>query len=139
MCLSDAGNGLRNTDFVSSWSSGFYAGASWNKSLAYQRGTGMGSEFNKKGVNVLLGPVAGPMGCVVLSGRNWECFSSDPYLAGALVYKTVEATQNVGVITSVKHYIANLQESYRMPANGMESVSSNIDDTKMHESYLWSF
>ncbi|EAA31422.1 glycoside hydrolase family 3 protein [Neurospora crassa] len=83
MCLSDAGNGLRNTDFVSSWSSGFYAGASWNKSLAYQRGTGMGSEFNKKGVNVLLGPVAGPMGCVVLSGRNWECLSfTDSLRAG---------------------------------------------------------
>lgn len=82
----------------------------------------MGSEFSKKGVNVLLGPVVGPMGRVVLSGRNWEglsltvsnpqeglsvdnCglgFSSDPYPAGALVYKTVEVTQNVGVITSVK-------------------------------------
>ncbi|KAK3499907.1 glycoside hydrolase [Neurospora hispaniola] len=98
MCLSDAGNGLRNTDFVSSWSSGLHVGASWNKSLAYQRGTGMGSEFNNKGVNVLLGPVVGPMGRVVLSGRNWEGFSSDPYLAGALVYKTVEATQNVGNI-----------------------------------------
>ncbi|EGO60556.1 hypothetical protein NEUTE1DRAFT_119714 [Neurospora tetrasperma FGSC 2508] len=102
MCLSDAGNGLRNTDSVSSWSSGIHVGASWNKSLAYQRGTGMGSEFNKKGVNVLLVPVVGPMGRVVLSGRNWEGFSSDPYLAGALVYKTVEAIQNVGVITSVK-------------------------------------
>jgi beta-glucosidase len=27
MCLSDAGNGLRNTDFVSSWPSGIHAGA----------------------------------------------------------------------------------------------------------------
>lgn len=82
----------------------------------------MGSEFNKKGVNVLLGPVVGPMGRVVSSGRNWEglsltvshpqeglsvdnCglgFSSDPYLAEALVYKTVGAIQNIGVITSVK-------------------------------------
>lgn len=72
MCLSDAGNGLRNTDFVSSWPSGLHVGASWNKSLAHQRGTGMGREFKKKGVNVLLGPVVGPMGRVVLSGRNWE-------------------------------------------------------------------
>lgn len=29
-------------------------------------------------------------------------FSSDPYLAGALVYETVDAVQDVGVITSVK-------------------------------------
>ncbi|KAA8634208.1 hypothetical protein SMACR_06603 [Sordaria macrospora] len=139
MCLSDAGNGLRNTDFVSSWPSGLHVGASWNKSLAHQRGTGMGREFKKKGVNVLLGPVVGPMGRVVLSGRNWEGFSSDPYLAGALVYETVDAVQDVGVITSVKHYITNEQESNRMPANGMESLSSNIDDKTMHEFYLWPF
>ena len=79
MCLSDAGNGLRNTDFVSSWPSGIHVGASWNKTLAHQRGTGMGSEFRKKGVNVLLGPVVGPIGRVVLSGRNWEGMSTRCY------------------------------------------------------------
>ena len=72
LCLSDAGNGLRNTDFVSSWPSGIHVGASWNKALARQRGAGMGGEFRTKGVNVLLGPVVGPLGRVVLSGRNWE-------------------------------------------------------------------
>jgi beta-glucosidase len=72
MCLSDAGNGLRGTDFVSSWPSGIHVGASWNKALARRRGTGMGGEFRTKGVNVLLGPVVGPAGRVVLSGRNWE-------------------------------------------------------------------
>jgi beta-glucosidase len=77
MCLGDAGNGLRGTDFVSSWPSGIHVGASWNKDLARQRGAGMGGEFRTKGVNVLLGPVVGPAGRVVLGGRNWEgktCF-----------------------------------------------------------------
>jgi beta-glucosidase len=32
----------------------------------------MGGEFKTKGVNVLLGPVVGPAGRVVLNGRNWE-------------------------------------------------------------------
>jgi len=32
----------------------------------------MGGEFKKKGVNVLLGPVVGPLGRVVTGGRNWE-------------------------------------------------------------------
>lgn len=72
MCLGDAGNGLRGTDFVSTWPSGIHVGASWNKVLARQRGAGMGGEFKTKGVNVLLGPVVGPAGRVVLSGRNWE-------------------------------------------------------------------
>ena len=72
MCLGDAGNGLRGTDFVSTWPSGIHVGASWNKVLARQRGSGMGGEFKTKGVNVLLGPVIGPAGRVVLNGRNWE-------------------------------------------------------------------
>lgn len=37
----------------------------------------MGGEFRRKGVNVLLGPVVGPVGRVVEGGRNWEGFSVD--------------------------------------------------------------
>lgn len=120
MCLSDAGNGLRGTDFVSTWPSGIHVGASWNKALTRRRGSGMGGEFKTKGVNVLLGPVVGPAGRVVLGGRNWEGkisfpqqrsrdqslnltgFSVDPYLSGVLVSETVTAVQAAGVITSTK-------------------------------------
>lgn len=115
----------------------------------------MGGEFRTKGVNVLLGPVVGPAGRVVLSGRNWEGFSVDPYLAGVLVSETVEAVQSVGVIASTKvgtfgeqkhrkpltdtvqHYIGNEQETNRNPSGNVESVSSNIDDKTLHELYLW--
>lgn len=72
MCLSDAGNGLRNTDFVSSWPSGIHVGASWNRDLAASRARGMAAEFKKKGVNVLLGPVVSPVGRTVRTGRYWE-------------------------------------------------------------------
>ncbi len=62
----------------------------------------MGAEFKKKGVNVLLGPVVGPAGRTIRSGRNWEGFSIDPYLSGALVANTVKGVQQAGVITSTK-------------------------------------
>ena len=97
----------------------------------------MGGEFRKKGVNMLLGPVVGPAGRVVLSGRNWEGFSVDPYLSGALVYETIEGIQEQGVMTSTKHYIANEQETNRNPGGNVEAVSSNIDDRTLHELYLW--
>lgn len=45
---------------------------SWNKTLAYERGWYMGGEFRKKGVQVALGPVVGPLGRIVTGGRNWE-------------------------------------------------------------------
>jgi beta-glucosidase len=75
LCLMDAGQGLRGTDFVSGWPSGIHVGASWNKDLARQRAVGMGGEYKTKGVNVALGPVVGPVGRVVTGGRNWEGFS----------------------------------------------------------------
>ncbi|KAH6900622.1 glycoside hydrolase family 3 protein [Thelonectria olida] len=139
LCLSDAGNGLRGTDFVSSYASGLHVGASWNKELAYNRANAMGNEFKKKGVNVALGPVVGPVGRVVRGGRNWEGFSVDPYLSGALVYETVTGIQERGVMTSTKHYIGNEQEGYRNPSGNVSALSSNIDDKTMHELYLWPF
>jgi beta-glucosidase len=77
LCLSDAGNGLRATDFVNGWPSGVHVGAAWNRNLANQRGLQMGGEFKTKGVHVALGPVVGPLGRVAESGRNWEGISND--------------------------------------------------------------
>lgn len=62
----------------------------------------MGGEFRKKGANVMLGPVVGPLGRVAVGGRNWEGFSNDPYLSGALAAETVKGVQDRGVITSTK-------------------------------------
>ncbi|PNP50339.1 hypothetical protein FNYG_15968 [Fusarium nygamai] len=139
LCLSDAGNGIRNTDFVSSWPSGLHVGASWNKDLTRMRGSGLAGESKAKGINVLLGPVAGPIGRVVRGGRNWEGFGVDPYLSGVLTSETVTAIQKVGVMASTKHFIGNEQETNRNPKATVEAVSSNIDDQTMHELYLWPF
>ena len=75
---------------------------SWNRTLAHQRAVYMGQEFHRKGVNLLLGPVVGPLGRVAEGGRNWEGFSNDPYLTGALVYETVQGVQSSGVGVSTK-------------------------------------
>lgn len=142
MCLADAGNGVRGTDYVSAWPAGLHVGASWNKDLTRQRAHFMGSEARVKGVNILLGPMAGPLGRVVMGGRNWEGFSIDPYLTGVLIQETVEAIQNTGVITTTKHFITQEQETHRLPTTIdpiVESVSSNVDDKTMHELYLWPF
>jgi beta-glucosidase len=37
----------------------------------------------------------------------------------------------------MKHFIGNEQETNRVPADGIEAVSANIDDKTMHELYLW--
>ena len=37
-----------------------------------QHAKAFGTEIRTKGVQVILGPVVGPVGRVVLGGRNWE-------------------------------------------------------------------
>ncbi|CAJ2509729.1 Uu.00g056290.m01.CDS01 [Anthostomella pinea] len=139
LCLHDAGNGVRATDLVNSYPSAIHVGASWDRNMTYQRGLYMGKEFKTKGVNVLLGPNAGPLGRTPLGGRNWEGFSVDPYLSGQLNAETIIGHQDAGVIANSKHFIANEQETFRRPYFGVEAVSSNIDDKTLHEFYLWPF
>ncbi|KAH8199034.1 hypothetical protein TruAng_006820 [Truncatella angustata] len=139
MCLHDAGNGVRATDMVSSYPSAIHSGASWDKNLTYERGFYMGKEFKAKGVNVMLGPNAGPLGRSPLAGRNFEGFSVDPYLSGRLNAETIAGSQDAGVIAMIKHFIANEQETYRRPYFGVEAASSNIDDKTLHEFYMWPF
>ncbi|THZ67606.1 putative glycosyl hydrolase [Aureobasidium pullulans] len=142
ICLQDAGNGVRGTDMVNGYPAGIHAGAAWNRNLAYQRAHYMGAEFKAKGVSVALGPVAGPLGKIAEGGRNWEGFSNDPYLSGQLTGETVRGLQN-NVISCVKHWIGNEQETNRNPPFLVEafnqSLSHNMDDRTLHELYAWPF
>lgn len=78
LCLHDAGNGVRLADGVNAYASGVSIGASWNTSLAYQRGLQMGREFRKKGVHVALGPVVGPIGRIATGGQYFVFTRLDP-------------------------------------------------------------
>jgi beta-glucosidase len=55
-------------------------GATFDRTLMRRFGDAMGTEYYKKGINVALLPVAGPLGRVARGGRNWEGFGADPYL-----------------------------------------------------------
>ncbi|KAJ4164934.1 hypothetical protein LMH87_006587 [Akanthomyces muscarius] len=139
MCLHDAGNGVRAAELVNAYPSALHSGASWDRNLTHQRGFHMGGEFKGKGINIALGPNAGPLGRTPLGGRNWEGFSVDPYLSGQLNAETITGIQKAGVIANIKHFIANEQETYRRPYFGVEAASSNVDDKTLHEYYLWPF
>lgn len=142
ICLHDAESGVRGADMVNAYPAGLHTGASWNRHLAYKRAKHIGAEFRRKGINVLLGPVAGPLGRMATGGRNWEGFAADPFLSGRMLYHSVVGIQE-NVIACVKHLVANEQETNRRPPTDIkaynQSVSSNLDDKTMHELYLWGF
>ncbi|TLD36524.1 glycoside hydrolase family protein [Venturia nashicola] len=146
LCMQDSPLGVRFADYASAFPAGGTVAASWDRNVWYQRGHDMGSEHRAKGVDVQLGPVVGPIGRSPAGGRNWEGFSPDPVLSGIAVAKTVKGIQDAGVIACTKHFIGNEQEHFRQAPesagygfNISESISANIDDTTMHELYLWPF
>ncbi|KAL2132311.1 hypothetical protein VTI74DRAFT_3947 [Chaetomium olivicolor] len=105
----------------------------------YARGVAIGKEFRGKGTNVYLGPTVGPLGRKPLGGRNWEGFGSDPVLQAKAAALTIKGVQEQGIIATIKHYIGNEQEMFRMYNPFQPGYSANIDDRTLHELYLWPF
>ncbi|TDZ37458.1 putative beta-glucosidase G [Colletotrichum spinosum] len=148
LCLQDGPLSIRVADYASVFTAGVSAACTWDREIMYERGYAMGREFRAKGAHVALSPVAGPLGRSAYSGRNWEGFSSDPYLTGVAMEETITGHQDAGVQATAKHWIGNEQETMRNPtfdANGtstditMQALSSNIDDRTIHELYMWPF
>jgi beta-glucosidase len=139
LCLQDSPLGLRNTDHNTAFPAGITAGATFDKDLMYARGAALGEEARGKGVNIQLGPSAGPLGRKPKGGRNWEGFGADPTLQAIGGAQTIKGMQSQGVIATIKHYIGNEQEIQRMNSIVQRAYSSNIDDRTLHEMYLWPF
>ncbi|KAH6675714.1 putative beta-glucosidase A [Halenospora varia] len=141
LCLQDSPLGVRFADSVSAFPSGMNVAATWQTRLFKSRGLAMGQEHKGKGVDVQLGPVAGPIGRVPAGGRNWEGFSPDPVLTGIAMAETIKGIQDAGVVANAKHYVGNEQEHNREATNNgaVPAYSANIDDKTMHELYLWPF
>ncbi|NLA10332.1 MAG: beta-glucosidase, partial [Microbacteriaceae bacterium] len=107
-------------------------GSSWDVELAQRVGVALGVESAIENVAVILGPGVN-IKRSPLCGRNFEYFSEDPIVSGAMGAALVAGTQSMGVGTSVKHFAANNQEHDRM------RTSSDIDPRPLREIYLRSF
>lgn len=139
LCFADGPDGIRGQEFVSAFPAGIHLGATWDKELMYRYGRALGEEYHGRGVNVALGPVAGPLGRIARGGRNWEGFSNDPYLSGAGMGAVTRGIQDAGVIATPKHWLLNEQEFRRRESELGEAVSSNVDDRTLHELYVFPF
>jgi beta-glucosidase len=107
-------------------------GASFNPQLAREGGAMIGREARLRGMNVLLG---GGINLVrdVRNGRNYEYYSEDPLVSAALGAAAVEGTQGEGVISTLKHFALNDNETNRHWQNAV------IDPAALRESDLLAF
>ncbi|KAJ0417604.1 glycoside hydrolase superfamily [Aspergillus carlsbadensis] len=133
LCLQDGPLSSRFANPITVFPAGINAGATWDRDLIRRRGAAMSAESKALGVNVQLGPALGALGKIPSAGRNWEGFSSDPYLMGIATAETIHGMQGSGVQACAKHFLLNEQEHNR------ETISSNADDRTVHELYLWPF
>jgi beta-glucosidase-like glycosyl hydrolase len=92
----------------------------------YARAVAIGQEFRGKGANIYLGPTVGPIGRKPLGGRNWEGFGADPVLQAVAGRLTIKGVQDQGVIATIKHFIGNEQEMFRMYNIFQPGYSANI-------------
>ena len=107
-------------------------GSSWDPDLVRRVGEAVGREAREQDVAVVLGPGIN-IKRSPLCGRNFEYFSEDPAVSGALGAALVEGLQSQGVGASVKHFAANNQETDRM------RVSAEVDERTLREIYLPAF
>ena len=124
----------------------FYAsecviGATWNKDLANDMGVMVGLEslvgYTKGDGRTYSGWYAPAVNIhrSPFSGRNWEYYSEDPYLSGAMGTQVVIGAQSKGVYTYVKHFALNDQETNR-DTNGLVTWA---EEQTFREIYLKPF
>ncbi|MET8979476.1 glycoside hydrolase family 3 C-terminal domain-containing protein [Streptomyces sp. NPDC004539] len=124
--------GINDSEPATSFPTGSATGSSWDPGLVEEMGRALGREARALGVDVLLGPGVN-MKRSPLCGRNFEYFSEDPLLSGAIGAAWVKGVQSQGVGACVKHFAANNQETNRM------RIDAQVDERSLREIYLPAF
>jgi beta-glucosidase len=106
--------------------------SAWDPQLSYEIGMMLGQEMRAMGFNMSLGSginmIREPR-----NGRVFEYKGEDPLLAGTLAGQELKAEKALHLITDVKHYAVNDQDSGRIVANSI------ISKRAMRESDLLAF
>ena len=137
LLMSDASLGVTNPgyrpgDTATALPAGIALGASFNPALARSSGAMVGREARSRGLNVML---AGGVNLArdPRNGRNFEYLSEDPLLSGILAGEAIAGIQGEGVISTIKHFSLNCNETNR------HWLDARIDPAAHRESDLLAF
>lgn len=130
--VANMGGFMRPKDEATAMPGALSMASTWNPELIEEAGRVMGDEARSKGFNVLL---AGGINLVrePRNGRNFEYFSEDPLLSGVLGGYSVRGIQSNQIVSTVKHFLLNAQET------GRSFADARMDEASMFESDLLAF
>lgn len=124
-------NGKRAKD-ATALPSSLSLASSWDVRIAYAGSAAIAQDARASGMNVLL---AGGVNLTrePRNGRNFEYLGEDPLLAGTLAGETIRAIQDQHVLSTVKHYALNAQETWQ------NQIAVDISESAARESDLLAF
>jgi len=108
--------------------SGLATAATWNPQLAFKAGGMVGEEARASGFNVML---AGGVNLIrePRNGRDFEYGGEDPLLAGTMVGAHTAGIQAHHIISTLKHFAVNDQETDRNAGNAViDPVAARMSD-----------
>lgn len=137
MLLGDGPMGLVSVRFderdtASLLPGGIALAASWDPNIVRAVALVQGSEALRRGYSAVYAPNLN-LARTGLSGRTFEMYGEDPYLAGILGATFVRGMQSQGVAACPKHLVCNDTETER------QRMNVKVDETALREVYLRPF
>jgi beta-glucosidase len=133
LTFNDAGQGIGDQQTgTTAFPAPIAQSSSWDPNLQYEFGQALGQEAWHKGIDVQLAPAL-ETDRVPMNGRNWEYMGEDPFLSGQGGAAIVRGIQGEHVIATLKHFIANSQETDR--GEPPPADSSDVDQRTLEEIY----
>lgn len=103
--------------------------ATWDTALVARAAGAIADETRSRGIRQVLSPVVN-IASDVRWGRVEETYGEDPLLASAMARAFVAPFERAGVVTTPKHFVANVGEG------GRDSYPIAVDDRELLERYF---
>ncbi len=106
--------------------------ATFDTTLVHRVSYAIAQEVRSRGIRQILSPVIN-LATDVRWGRVEETYGEDPYLSSVMGVSFVSSFENMGVITTPKHYLANVG------AGGRDSYPIHLSKRYLEETHLAPF
>ncbi len=106
--------------------------ATWDTTLMSKVANVIADEAQQRGIRHILSPVVN-IAADVRWGRTEETYGEDPFLSSAMGVAFVSAFEKKGIITTPKHFIANVGDG------GRDSYPVHINERLLEEIYFTPF